>query len=612
MRIKKKDLRKGLAQLPINYPDPALQPGAEPAEGGPAVERICRRLAHGEAAVRSGALAELPAELAELAEKGDKIEKTEKSEEAAALSCHRLLHNIPRALDDFRARAAAAARSGRDPLFPPTRDTEYRTIMTSWCEVELDFLKLSRGVFFCLWHSDKPLVQLECARRIAQLLHTIRSLRCKNLFYGAIFRVLSREWPTIDRYRMDKYLALVRMLIFEWISLLKNLEESEEEKDEEVGGSLDETSHVSKVEKMVLTETPMIKETSKATASKPAKRERNDEGNKNTFRKKNQSVESVGKTAPLTAIGIPFQYLERFYSNRRVLTQALLEFFYIFQEQIFPKSTSTGLTMHICDIAFDELSRASLSQELFITLSAGIPLYAMSQGNFIEKRVLDNFFPPLAGGVYTKQREEQLFEKKKQFVKASHKSSAKKKINAKEITRKRGAVAEDEWRQEARKISEEDTKVVLSEMAKCCQLYATSRGTTYAVRTMFSEADLVLRQAADPDSYQSLSPFAQRRRLEKEIDEVNETRGMVKTERTAVHQLKKKEKKQALLTKAKLVKRKTTGGDRKGKEGGPENDILEEGLKKKKKVLRNTKRKKNYQLTKDDLYGDHDDDNTRE
>lgn len=49
------------------------------------------------------------------------------------------------------------------------------------------------------------------------------------LFYGALFRVLAREWPTIDRYRLDKYLALVRRMIFTLCKLFKTNENSEED-----------------------------------------------------------------------------------------------------------------------------------------------------------------------------------------------------------------------------------------------------------------------------------------------------------------------------------------------------------------------------------------------
>ncbi|CCW65785.1 unnamed protein product [Phytomonas sp. EM1] len=681
MKIKKKELRKGLAQLPINYPDPEILPDALP--GGRIdmeaemvqVELLCKRLAHNEVAVRDAALAEVPRYLTRLTVGMEQMEESYE-EEILQVRTYFTEHpkavnpyhydNVPRALDEFREKFQQRERKERrrmaleslhlqrkreqlereswgrfDVDVVPSSSTEvtereegkarvttsdkyglassangalstaqehrerYQTWVLTWSDLELVLLKLSRGIFFCLWHSDKPLVQLECAQRIANLLHAPRTIRCKNLFYGAIFRVLSREWPTIDRYRMDKYLALVRKLIFEWISLIKNLEETEEA----VGGQ-DETLYLPRKGKTVSAGVAMENLKSKAAVSKSIKRARHVAEDMNPSEGHDKSEETADITASPTAIGIPRRYIKLYYSNRQVLMQTLLEFFYIFQEQIFPKRTSTGLTMHICDVAFDELSRACISRNLFLTLSAGIPLYAMSQGNYIEKRVLDNFFPPLAGGVYTKQREKQLFERKLHLVRGSRKSAAKK-ANTKKNTREQESRNEEEWHKEARKAAEGDTKTILLEIAKCCQLYAVARGTVYAVRVMFSEAELVLQQAADPDAHQSLTPIAQRRRLEKEIDEMNETRKIVKSERATLLQQKRKDKKQALFTKVKL-QRKATREVHNGDDCSPEKGILEEGLRKKKKMPRNTKRKKNYQLTKKDLYSDHDDDDTHE
>lgn len=95
------------------------------------------------------------------------------------------------------------------------------------------------------------------------------------------------------------------------------------------------------------------------------------------------------------------------YKRKPILQQSLNELAFLFHTHIFPSLTSTGLTMHICDVVFDELNRAFLSPSLFITLSVILPLYAMSQGNFVEKRVLDHFFPPLVGGSLSSRRVKQ-------------------------------------------------------------------------------------------------------------------------------------------------------------------------------------------------------------
>lgn len=95
------------------------------------------------------------------------------------------------------------------------------------------------------------------------------------------------------------------------------------------------------------------------------------------------------------------------YSCKPILQQSFHELAFLFHTHIFPSLTSTGLTMHICDVVFDELNRAFLSPSLFVILSVMLPLYAMSQGNFVEKRVLDHFFPPLVGGSLITRRVKQ-------------------------------------------------------------------------------------------------------------------------------------------------------------------------------------------------------------
>ncbi|PWU92743.1 hypothetical protein C4B63_35g103 [Trypanosoma cruzi] len=66
MKIKKKELRRREAQLPINYPHPEVTDASVSVEAATfkaeetRVEAICRRLAHNEVAVRDAVLAELP------------------------------------------------------------------------------------------------------------------------------------------------------------------------------------------------------------------------------------------------------------------------------------------------------------------------------------------------------------------------------------------------------------------------------------------------------------------------------------------------------------------------------------------------------------------------
>eukprot|EP01059_Diplonema_ambulator_P005930 TRINITY_DN15696_c0_g1_i1.p1 TRINITY_DN15696_c0_g1~~TRINITY_DN15696_c0_g1_i1.p1 ORF type:complete len:436 (+),score=163.80 TRINITY_DN15696_c0_g1_i1:31-1308(+) len=92
--------------------------------------------------------------------------------------------------------------------------------MLRWLEVtenhdydlSVEFAKLWRGLFYCMWHSDKPLVQLDCADRIADLTMTIKSWTLRTEWIAQCWACLQKEWSLIDKWRVDKYYSLMRRL----------------------------------------------------------------------------------------------------------------------------------------------------------------------------------------------------------------------------------------------------------------------------------------------------------------------------------------------------------------------------------------------------------------
>lgn len=659
MKIKKKELRKRQAQLPINYPDPEVLPDALP--GGiidldaemVRVELLCKRLAHNEVVVRDAVLAELPRYLQRVTKSIAELE-TSYVDEIRAVQAYFAAHpkthnpyhydNIPVALQlyhdkvqqhdakerrkaaldalrrrreqekrekEMRGRFGPAADLGSDEedtdegtspaneSHNTTSNNEHKILyaawMEQWSDLELLFLKLCRGIFFCLWHSDKPLVQLECAQRIANLLHAPLTTRSKILFYGALFRVLSREWPTIDRYRMDKYLALVRKMLFALVQLIKEHGENRETNEAAAAAKKAQTHPGGDSTSAGGVGTGKAKE-DRAPRATGKKRRRSgvaeDEEAAAPSEKTAGGAQSGNEATALTVRSIPDSYINTYLGAKPELCSVVREVFYIMQEHIFPCTTSVGLTMHLCDVAFDELCHAQLPTSLFLVLSVGLPLYAMSQGNYVEKRVLDNFFPPIAGGVLLARRTELITaEQRKALVKSGKKASRSR----------------EEIAAEAQILAQRDTSAILVALSQACQQFAVCRGTVRAVRVMFSEAELVLQQAADPEAYQTLTHTAQRRRIEKELDEIDDTRRVVRSERQAVREAKVEEKKKALVKKIK--ERKAAVKARNGKEEVDDKAIRREVLqeeksKKKKKVVRNTKRKKDYVLTKQDLFGE--------
>ncbi|KAG5508796.1 hypothetical protein JKF63_05295 [Porcisia hertigi] len=655
MKIKKKDLRKREAQLPINYPDPDVIPDSLP--GGVIdfdaelvqVEILCKRLAHNEVTVRDAVLTEVPHYLERLTGAMEEMEKTYESE-IAQVEAYFKAHpkapnpyryeNLPLALQQFREKAVEQEREDRrrvalrdlrsrqaqerrdkkqygrygspagDSAAASDDDEEaglsagpkpahvykgqnlhrerYQTWMEAWCNVELVFLKLCRGIHYCLWHSDKPLVQLACAQRIADLLHAPRTLRCKILFYGCLFRVLAREWPTIDRYRMDKYLALVRRMVFTYVKMVKDVHDSDAAAPSVGTSPAKRTSNAVEVQR-----SPAEKK------ANGAKRSRDDRGAVPKSEDDTATVNALWKTAA----GVSQAALQKCIGAATATAKVVREIIYILQRQIFPSSASVGLTMHICDVAFDEFVRAELGVNLFVALSAGIPLYAMSQGNYVEKRVLDNFFPPLAGGVYAQRRAEQLAQAMAAKTLTSQKRGKKQSGNS-------GVSASSEAVEAlAVEHASAEASTVMREIAFFCRKYAVARGVAYEVRPMFSEVEFIMRQSADPESFQPLTHTAKRRRIEQELKEVDDTREKVHSERQAVRDIKKQVRHAELKEKVKARKEALTGNG--GKAAGVSSAVLRKQIladeaRAKRKPVHNTKRKKAYHLTKQDLYGDAD------
>eukprot|EP01064_Diplonema_japonicum_P025377 TRINITY_DN3674_c0_g2_i1.p1 TRINITY_DN3674_c0_g2~~TRINITY_DN3674_c0_g2_i1.p1 ORF type:complete len:425 (+),score=125.79 TRINITY_DN3674_c0_g2_i1:42-1316(+) len=80
-------------------------------------------------------------------------------------------------------------------------------------DLSQEYAKLWRGLFYCMWHSDKPLVQLDCAERIADLTMTIKSWKLRSEWIARGWECMQREWSLIDKWRVDKFYSLMRRLV---------------------------------------------------------------------------------------------------------------------------------------------------------------------------------------------------------------------------------------------------------------------------------------------------------------------------------------------------------------------------------------------------------------
>lgn len=80
---------------------------------------------------------------------------------------------------------------------------------------ELDMMKLWKGLFYCMWFSDKPLVQEDLASLLAKLIHSLKDLKAVCMFVDAFVLTMGREWHGIDSLRLDKFYMLIRRVIRE-------------------------------------------------------------------------------------------------------------------------------------------------------------------------------------------------------------------------------------------------------------------------------------------------------------------------------------------------------------------------------------------------------------
>ncbi|GAA5821175.1 hypothetical protein JCM10212_002576 [Sporobolomyces blumeae] len=101
----------------------------------------------------------------------------------------------------------------------------------------LEMAKLWKGIYYCFWMSDKPLVQQALAQQLADLTLVVRPKSKKPEKNGRVERVRSavcflkgfwetvcREWPQLDRLRIDKFYMLIRRFVNAALRLLEREE----------------------------------------------------------------------------------------------------------------------------------------------------------------------------------------------------------------------------------------------------------------------------------------------------------------------------------------------------------------------------------------------------
>lgn len=77
----------------------------------------------------------------------------------------------------------------------------------------VDLLKLWKGLFFCFYHSDRPLTQQALARALSYSLVPSLPHATIHRFLRAFWITIGRDFHSLDRLRLDKYLFLIRCYV---------------------------------------------------------------------------------------------------------------------------------------------------------------------------------------------------------------------------------------------------------------------------------------------------------------------------------------------------------------------------------------------------------------
>jgi hypothetical protein len=439
MRVKKAELRKRLPQLPINYPGPDVIPFDYEKEKSK-VENLCKRLADNEVEVRDAVLSEIPAYIKEVSNRY--INRPKPATDAGKETKRRLTR-----MERLERRIAEQKK-----LFLGVDEDE----------LSLLFSKLSLGLFFCMWHSDKPLTQLSCAAEISRLIHYPVTADHCLLFLRCFLRVLSRKWTSIDQWRVDKYMSLVRKVLFESLRLISYQMKL-------LGGA----------------GAPVHIEGAKGTSRKRTRPDAGAEKKDESAAVANSDDAAAAETGGDSANGAQTEY-----------QRLLKEWIDVYQREIIMGS-ARGLAMHLADIFLDEILRAKITDPAtFVALCQGIPISIMQEGSKLERRVVDYFFAGIASG-----RLEQVVDP---ALTDPQRGAAANAVEEKK------AVERQQW-----------SLAMAGHLATCAKVASRSTETKYEIRSLFSECQLTLEnyitQRKAPEQFEPENEKDLKLRLAKEV-----------------------------------------------------------------------------------------------
>eukprot|EP00072_Mus_musculus_P048562 XP_006525036.1 PREDICTED: ribosomal RNA processing protein 1 homolog B isoform X3 [Mus musculus] len=122
----------------------------------------------------------------------------------------------------FAQRLASSEKGVRDRAVRKLRQyLSARTQSDTGSFSQEELLKIWKGLFYCMWVQDEPLLQEELANIISQLIHVVNSLEAQYLFIQTFWQTMNREWQGIDKLQLDKYYMLIRLVLRQSFEVLK-------------------------------------------------------------------------------------------------------------------------------------------------------------------------------------------------------------------------------------------------------------------------------------------------------------------------------------------------------------------------------------------------------
>ncbi|KAK9366490.1 hypothetical protein V1509DRAFT_641604 [Lipomyces kononenkoae] len=98
----------------------------------------------------------------------------------------------------------------------PTREAGINALETylksSQVISQLDFLKVWKGLYYCMWMTDRPKAHRDMAVKLSSLLLLVDDANTTQ-FVETFWATICREWNKIDMLRVDKFYLLIRHFV---------------------------------------------------------------------------------------------------------------------------------------------------------------------------------------------------------------------------------------------------------------------------------------------------------------------------------------------------------------------------------------------------------------